>query len=272
MIAYYIETLKSRNDSEILQKDLDNLQKWEDKWKMEFHPDKCQVLTITNKKQTIRSEYTIHNQLLKATNSAKYLGVIIDDKLKWKEQNKAVCKKANNLLAFFKRNLSSCPQHVKNKCCKALLKPVLEYGSSVWDPHHQKQIKEIEKIHKNAARFVTNNHSYITGSTKTNMNKLGWIPLEEQRAKHKVNIFFKAMQNEIKIPIEDFKMKSTNRNTRSGCLTYNIPASKIYSHLHSFFPSTIRLWNSLPTYIKLSDNSETFKNRLQYIKLKATYD
>ena len=40
------------------------------------------------------------------------------------------------------------------------------------------------------------------------MNKLGWLPLEEQRAKHKVNIFFKAMQNEIKIPIEEFKMKS----------------------------------------------------------------
>ena len=76
--------IKSRNDSEILQRDLDGLQKWEEKWKMEFHPDKCQVLTITNKKQTIRSEYTIHNQLLKATDSAKYLGVIIDDKLKWK--------------------------------------------------------------------------------------------------------------------------------------------------------------------------------------------
>ena len=189
--------INDRDDCKTLQGDLDNLQRWEDKWKMDFHPDKCQLLTISNKKQNIKSEYTIHNQILKNTNNAKYLGVIIDDKLKWKEQHKAVCKKAYNLLAFFKRNLSSCPQQVKTKCCNTLLKPVLEYRSCVWDPYHQTQVKEIEKVHKNAARFATNNHSYNTGRTKTNMNKLGWIPLEEQRAKHKVTTFFKAMHNEI---------------------------------------------------------------------------
>ena len=263
--------IKDRDDCQILQKDLDNLQKWENKWKMEFHPDKCQVLTISNKKQNIKSDYTIHNQTLKTTNNAKYLGVIIDDKLKWKEQHKAVCKKANNLLAFFKRNLSSCPQHVKTKCCNALLKPVLEYGSCVWDPHQQTQIKDIEKVHKNAARFVTNNHSYTTGSTKINMNKLGWIPLEEQRAKHKITTFYKAMHNEIKIPIEGFKMKNTYRCTRTGCLTYNIPTSRIDCHLHSFFPSTIRLWNNLPSDIKLSNNSEVFKRKLHDTTLKVSY-
>ena len=41
-------TIKSSADCEILQNDLKTLQLWEKKWKMEFHPGKCQLLTITN--------------------------------------------------------------------------------------------------------------------------------------------------------------------------------------------------------------------------------
>ena len=32
------------------------------------------------------------------------------------------------------RNLHSCPQEVKEAAYKGLVRPALEYGSSVWDP------------------------------------------------------------------------------------------------------------------------------------------
>ena len=112
---------------------------------MEFHPDKCQVITVTNKKKLINANYQLHNQTLKETNKAKYLGIIIDNKLEWKDQQKAVCHKANNTLAFLKRNLGKCPMHIKDKCYKAFVKPILGYGGCVWDPHHKNQIESIEK-------------------------------------------------------------------------------------------------------------------------------
>ena len=67
---------------------------------MEFHPDKCQVMNLTKKHNVIHSEYSIHNQILKETTSAKYLGVIVDNKLQWKEQQEAICKKGNGLVTF----------------------------------------------------------------------------------------------------------------------------------------------------------------------------
>ena len=73
MIAYHIGEIKSTEDCKALQKDLDTLQEWERKWKMEFHPKKCQLITITKKRKPIKSEYVIHNERLSETKSAKYL-------------------------------------------------------------------------------------------------------------------------------------------------------------------------------------------------------
>ena len=99
--------IKSVKDCEILQKDLDSLQEWEGKWKMEFHPGKCQVLKISRKRKDhkINYDYKIHKQILKETNSAKYLGVTIDSELRWREQTQQVQRKANNTVAFLKRNI-----------------------------------------------------------------------------------------------------------------------------------------------------------------------
>ena len=57
---------------------------------MEFHPKKCQLITITKKRKPIKSEYKIHNERLSETKSAKYLGVTIDSELNLKAQNNAV--------------------------------------------------------------------------------------------------------------------------------------------------------------------------------------
>ena len=53
-------TITSDIDSVSLQDDLNKLAKWEEKWKMSFHPEKCNVLTISRKKQPIMNSYTLH--------------------------------------------------------------------------------------------------------------------------------------------------------------------------------------------------------------------
>jgi hypothetical protein len=39
-------TITSDTDADYLQEDLDKLAEWEGKWKITFHPDKCNVLRI----------------------------------------------------------------------------------------------------------------------------------------------------------------------------------------------------------------------------------
>ena len=66
--------------------------------------------------------------------TCKYLGVIITSDLRWNTHVSNVCTKANRTLGFLRINLYSCPQEVKEAAYKGLVRPVLDYGSSVWDP------------------------------------------------------------------------------------------------------------------------------------------
>ena len=126
---------------------------------MEFHPDKCQLLRITNKRQPLECIYKIHGIILKEFNSAKYLGVTIDSNLNWKDQCNNVYKKASFMLSFLERNFYKCPLNVTEQLFNALIRPILEYGCSVWDPFKTCQIDKLELLNKRAARFITGNHT-----------------------------------------------------------------------------------------------------------------
>ena len=75
-----------------------------------------------------------------------------------------VFTKANITFGILRRNLFSCPKDVKEAAYKTLVRPILENGSSVWDPHCNGLNGELENVQKRAARFVTRNYSRETGS------------------------------------------------------------------------------------------------------------
>ena len=128
--------IKTVEDTLKLQKDIDLLGSWARKWGMRFQPVKCNMMQLTNKRiNKIEASYTLEGTVLENVDSIKYLGVTITNDLKWNTHINNICTKANRTFGFLRRNLFSCPQHVKEAAYKGLVRPVLEYGSSVWDPH-----------------------------------------------------------------------------------------------------------------------------------------
>ena len=47
---------------------------------------------------------------------------------------------------------------MKEAAYKGRVRPILEYGSLVWDPHTDKVQEELEKVQNRAARFVIAHH------------------------------------------------------------------------------------------------------------------
>jgi hypothetical protein len=67
-------TISSDQDARTLQSDLDKLEKWETSWLMAFPPEKCNFLTITKKRNSIKFNYTLHGHSLEHVTSAEYIG------------------------------------------------------------------------------------------------------------------------------------------------------------------------------------------------------
>ena len=61
-----------------------------------------------------------------------------------------ICTKT---LGFLRRNLYSCSKKVKETAYKGLVCPVLEYGSSVWDPSDVVCQEEQETVQKRAGKL-----------------------------------------------------------------------------------------------------------------------
>ena len=47
---------------------------------MHFHPDKCNILSITQKKKPVQYTYKLHNHILAKVESATYLGITLQNK------------------------------------------------------------------------------------------------------------------------------------------------------------------------------------------------
>ena len=110
------------------------------------------MMQLTNKWiNKIEASCTLEGTVLENVDSIKYLGVTITNDLKWNTHITNICTKANTWILV---------QDVKEAAYKELVRPVLEYGSSVRDPHTKGIQEELEKVQTRAARFVTRNYTF----------------------------------------------------------------------------------------------------------------
>jgi len=84
----------------LINKDLNSLAVWYDRWGMSFNAAKCEVMRILRKKAVLQKIYNIKGQALPEVNKARYLGVIISNNLQWSAHVSAITKKANSTLGF----------------------------------------------------------------------------------------------------------------------------------------------------------------------------
>ena len=69
--------IHNQNDQVILQNDLDAISSWAEKWLMELNINKCSVLSITLKRNSIFHDYYIHGAMRTRITNHDYLGVAI---------------------------------------------------------------------------------------------------------------------------------------------------------------------------------------------------
>ena len=194
------QRIRSCHDSNKLQAGLDQLQKWESIWLMEFHTSKCQLISVANKVKPIIGKYIIHDHILEQVNCAKYIGIYIYSKLTFDKHVDAIVKKANSTRAFLARNINRCCRKVKQMAYTTYIRLTVEYASPVLDPHTKRNTNKIEMAQRRCARYVTGNFDR-TRSVASLFNCLSWPTLEERRRQYRLAVMSSLMTLEMRQPI-----------------------------------------------------------------------
>ncbi len=254
--------INSNEDTNLLQQDLDLLNKWEKKWQMDFNASKCAVLHFSPTKKPVNSNYFIHGTQLDTVSTHKYLGILLSNDFRWDAHIDTIVKTAYQKLGFIRRNTKGMHTNIKQAAYKSLVRPHLEYCSSVWDPHTKKNISRIEQVQRCAARYVTNDYGR-TSSVTSMMNQLKWDPLAQRRMFSRLVMAYRIIRGEIAIPKDQF-FRDHNTITRGNntCqLQRYQPRGNIDKYAYAQW--TVPEWNSLPAHIVNATTTDSFKNLLR---------
>ena len=112
-----------------------------------------------------------------------------------------VTSKANRSLGFLRRNLRQCPPALKEQAYLAQVRSVLEYCASIWDPYLRKDVDQVERVQRKAARFVCRDYGWDSSVTDM-LAKLGWRSLESRRRNIRLALLYKILNNHVAVTAE----------------------------------------------------------------------
>ena len=104
--------------------------------------------------------------------------------------------------------------------CISLVRSTLEYGSSIWDPYLQKDINSIEKIQRQAVRFIKKDYRSREDGCVTNiLRDLDLPSLQQRREFNKLVFLFKIAGGMVPaINPEDYLKPHKNAELRPNSL------------------------------------------------------
>ena len=141
-----------------MQKSLDqNLQKvgrWLKNNQLSVNVEKTKFLLFTKSKKTL--DVFIKGSKIEQTKSIKYLGILIDDNLKWREHINFVANKlsaANGILCKLRRYV---PQNALISVYYSLAYSYLQYAILCWGNASAKELNKLQVRQNRLVKTITN--------------------------------------------------------------------------------------------------------------------
>ena len=149
--------IHSVTDYQQYQSDINTVSIWLKHRHLSINPAKCKYMVVTRKRFSLVQTFPpilIESTPIDQVSEMKYLGVTITSDLSWSKHISKISSKARKVAGLVYRKF------YKHLATPALLKlylstvrPILEYCSSVWDPHLIKDIVLLERVQRFALRI-----------------------------------------------------------------------------------------------------------------------
>ena len=248
---------KLQGNNELLQKDLDELQRWADTWKMSFNVNKCKIMHLGY--DNGKHEYNLNGTILSETIEEKDLGVLIDNKLRFSSHIKSIVAKANRMIGLIKISFESVDKEMFLTLYKTLVRPLLEYCVHAWSPHYMSDITLLENVQRRATKMV---RELSQLSYEDRLKELELPSLKDRRTRGDMILTYRLLHGEEGIDYRRFfQLTGRTHNTRGHSMKLMKPAARLDTRKFFFSNRVIEKWNSLTEEEVTAKNTHMFKKK-----------
>ena len=235
--------LLSSNNIE-LQKALNIVQDWSNKWNLTIQPKKSEHLSFTNLRNSSSTtpQFFINNHLIPTNEFVKDLGIIITNNFKWTKYLSKIASKANMLAYTIIRAFKSNNPHFYIRLFKTYALPILEYNTTIWNPTLISDTNIIENVQRKFTKRVCQRYNIKFNSYSQRLAILNIESLEQRRIKFDLINMYKIYHKIIDVEFEDFFIRNSsvsNYNTRGHNQKIFAPRYSGSTIRHNFFCNRI---------------------------------
>ena len=148
------------------------------------------------------------------------------------------------------------------KLYKAMIRPVIEYGNSVWGPFYKGDKVKIEKLQRRVSKLVPELRQL---PYPERLNQLKLPTLAYRRTRGDLIMIYKLLTGKTKAD-EGFVRTETRRHlTRGHTLRLKKFMAQKQVRRNHLLVRAVNNWNSLSETVVKSETTSTFKNRLDKV-------
>jgi len=161
---------------DVIQRDLDKLEKWTYVNLTRFNKAKCKDLHLGWGNPCY--QYRLRDERIASSPAKKDLGVLVDEKLDMSHQCVLAAQKANHIPGCIKRSMASRSREVILPLHSALVRPHLESCIQLCSPQHKKDTELLERVQRRTTKMVRGLEHL---SYEERLSKLGLLRLKKRR-------------------------------------------------------------------------------------------
>ena len=183
----------------------------------------------------------------------KYLGVLIDSNLTWKQHILFISSKISKSLGIITRLRHFVPTDTLLSIYRSLIQPYITYGIAVWGQAAQTNLDKLLILQKRALRFI--HFAPYRSHAISLFNHYNILPLNFQYCESVCTIMHDVSNNSLPANISNLFLYPTqvhSYNTRfSETGSFNIKYSRTNQLKPSFSIFGARIWMGIPQSIRI---------------------
>lgn len=248
--------------SPLLQADLSVIHRWSKTWQLQVAVHKCSVFVFG--KSVVVPSYQLGDMILSVTSEINDLGFLLSSDGKFTAHCNKIASKALRVSSNIFRIFKTRDSKFLMKMFDTYVRPIVEYGTQVWNPFLQKDIDRIE----NVLRAYTKRIPSVQQLAYTDRLKaLNITSLEYRRLILDLNVGFKIVRRQTGLEFDDFFQYDYITGVRANSLKLKAVSARI-AIVQAFFTGRfVKIWNSLPDSVVKASTVATFNSKLRHIDL-----